>query len=198
MLDPIEVTRDDSVERFFLLSNSHDGRGALSLRFTPVRVVCQNTLNLATKGGENVVNIRHSRNMRDRLTDEQVAVLLKLIAETFSRAADDFRALAVRKVTAEEKTAYLEALIPRTAMQRSANELPLRWKMVDKALEDDTVSPKSTRDTLWTLYNAVTRVEDYRAPPQERDGEARLSRVWFGASADLKIKALQKAVEMCG
>lgn len=40
--DPILITHDDKVDRFILLSNSHDGRGALSLRFTPIRVVCNN------------------------------------------------------------------------------------------------------------------------------------------------------------
>jgi phage/plasmid-like protein (TIGR03299 family) len=48
--EPICVVRDDLVDRYLLLSNSHNGHGAVSIRFTPIRVVCQNTLNLAMRG----------------------------------------------------------------------------------------------------------------------------------------------------
>lgn len=196
MKGAIEVAKDDVVDRFLLLSNSHDGRGAVSMRFTPIRVVCQNTLNLASKGGENSVSVRHSRNMRDRMNDEQVDILLKLISETYQQAQKQFKAMAKKKVTSEMKTAFLSSLFPITANQKKSNDTPLRWQMTERALQDDIVSPQATRDTLWGLYNAVTRVEDYRAAREAGEG-ARLSRVWFGASADLKVKALTEAVALC-
>jgi len=40
----IKVGDDDEIERYLLLSTGHDGRTAVQIRFTPVRVVCQNTL----------------------------------------------------------------------------------------------------------------------------------------------------------
>jgi phage/plasmid-like protein (TIGR03299 family) len=193
----IEVSATDTVGKFFLLSNSHDGRGSVSLRFTPIRVVCQNTLNLAMKGGEDLVKIRHSRNMRDRLSNEQVATLLKVISETFSAAEKQFRKLAATKTTPEIRERLLGDLFPPSEKQKQSGELPLRWSMIDVALSDNRVSPKDTRDSLWGLYNAITRTEDYRQPAQERGPEERLNRVWFGSSADIKVKALQRAVELC-
>ena len=41
----IVIGKDDAIDRYLLLSNKHDGTGAVSIRFTPIRVVCQNTLN---------------------------------------------------------------------------------------------------------------------------------------------------------
>lgn len=195
--DPFEVVPGDEVERFILLSNSHDGKGALSLRFTPVRVVCQNTLNLATKGGEHVVRVQHSRRMRERLADEQVTMLLTVIGETYKRAAEQFRRLAQEWAAKERKDAFLDTLFPRTKLQRESREVPKRWGVVDQVLADETVTPEATAGTMWGLYNAVTRAEDYRATT-ETSPSARLDRVWFGRGADLKIKALKTALELCG
>lgn len=190
---PISVADGDEVDKFLLLSNSHDGSGALSIRFTPVRVVCQNTLNFAAKGGRAVVTLRHSRNVRDRLCNEQVATLMVLVAATFSQMATDFRQLAKTPATADRRKRFMEDLFPTKPDPTGA---PSLWQQrVDKVLGDTAVTPGPTRDTMWGLYNAVTRAEDYRETT-EATAEARLDRVWFGRGADLKIKALNKALEL--
>ena len=194
--DPIVIADDDKVEKFLLLSNSHDGSRALSLRFTPVRVVCQNTLNLATKDGGHVVNIRHSKNIRDRLADEQVHFLLRLVQDTFARAAVQFATLARTKANATLREKYLTALFPPTKSQAEKRETPKWWDGIDQVLANPTVTPPKTRDTMWGLYNAVTRAEDYRETT-EASGEARLDRVWFGRGADMKLRALDQALELC-
>jgi phage/plasmid-like protein (TIGR03299 family) len=194
--DPMFITDDDRVDKFILLSNSHDGQGALSLRFTPTRVVCQNTLNLALEGGERVVNLRHSRHMRDRLADQQVEYLLRVIGDTFNRAAEDFKKLAENKATDDLRTRFLTALFPKTKEQEKKDETPRWWTAINKILDNTIVTPVATRDTMWGLYNAVTRVEDYRETTEALP-EARLERVWFGRGADKKIKALKTAVALC-
>jgi phage/plasmid-like protein (TIGR03299 family) len=194
--DPIEVAPGDVVDKFLLLANSHDGNGAISLRFTPVRVVCQNTLNLATKGRDHVVNIRHSKRVRDRLADQQVAFLLQLVGETFERAADQFSKLAKSQSNPQRREKFLTQLFPPTNDQKKKAEVPKWWKAVDAVLGDEKVTPPKSRDTMWGLYNAVTRAEDYRET-RESLSEARLDRVWFGRGADLKIRALEHALELC-
>jgi phage/plasmid-like protein (TIGR03299 family) len=194
---PIEVAEGDVVDKFLLLANSHNGNGAVSLRFTPVRVVCQNTLNLATKGRDHVVNIRHSKRVRDRLADQQVEFLLRLVGETFEHAAEQFSTLAKAKSNAQRRERFLTRLFPPTSSQKEQGDIPKWWDAVDTILADEKVTPPRSRETMWGLYNAVARAEDYRETT-EASSEARLSRVWFGRGADLKIRALEYALALCG
>jgi hypothetical protein len=71
MSGQIMIGRDDPIDKYLLLSNTHDGTGAVSIRFTPIRVVCQNTLNWAEEGGSSVISVRHSKNIAKRLKDAQ-------------------------------------------------------------------------------------------------------------------------------
>jgi len=58
---------DDVVDQYLLVSNSHDGSSAITVMFTPVRVVCNNTLNFALAGRKNKVSIRHTSGVKDAL-----------------------------------------------------------------------------------------------------------------------------------
>lgn len=193
---PIEVVEGDTVDKFLLLANSHNGRGAVSLRFTPVRVVGQNTLNLAMEGRDHVVNIRHSKNVRDRLADQQVEFLLHLVQRTFDHAKEKFAKLANNDWDEKRRERFLTALFPPTDWQRKKGEVPKWWVTVDKVLADETVTPPKSQKSMWALYNAVTRAEDYRKT-NETSREARLDRIWFGRGADLKISALEYALALC-
>ena len=183
---------DDPIDRFLLLSNSHDGSSAVTVRFTPVRVVCQNTLSLAQADGTGVVSVRHTRNIRDNLKKTQAQALKRLSDAVFARAESLFARMAERSMAPAAVDGYLETLFPRTRRQKTQGLEPTRWGRVKQILDDETVTPSATRETLWALYNAVVRDEDYRRT-REMTRDARLERVWFGRGYDLKRKALETA-----
>jgi phage/plasmid-like protein (TIGR03299 family) len=60
---------DDLTEVYVLLTSSHDGSGSIIAAVTPVRVVCQNTLNMALSNTINRVAIRHTSAVKDRLAE---------------------------------------------------------------------------------------------------------------------------------
>ncbi len=190
--EQIIVGKDDAIDRFILLSNSHDGSGAVTIRFTPIRVVCQNTLNYAKKGGKGIISVRHTRHVLDRLEKAQAKGLRRLVDTVFSEAETLFGQMAAREIRVEDVDRYLELLFPRTARQKAHKEQPERWTRIKDILDDEAVTPRETHGTLWALYNAVIRDEDYRTT-REATADARLERVWFGRGHDLKLTALKVA-----
>ena len=58
---------DDRVEMYIVFTTSHDGSGAVNCLVTPIRVVCNNTLNFAMRNNSGKLSLRHSRNVMDRL-----------------------------------------------------------------------------------------------------------------------------------
>ena len=183
----IRVAGDDCCWKFLLLSNSHDGKGSVIVKFTPIRVVCQNTLLLATASGEKGYRVRHSTNMQDRL--REVQNLLALMWRTFEAAESLFQALARVQVDAARLSTYLEAVYPLTEQQRREHIRPERWDHVTSLFERGNSPALRPSHTLWGAYNAVTRYEDYRIA-NEAGPDRRLNRVWFGHGADLKLHAL--------
>jgi phage/plasmid-like protein (TIGR03299 family) len=187
----IEVIPGDTVDRYLLLSNTHDGKGAVSIRFTPIRVVCQNTLNWAEEGGVSVLRVRHSRRIAEHLKKAQAIELKQIVEKVFSEAETLFGNMAAREIEIKDEDQILEALYPRTERQKRLDEEPERWALVHSVLENERLTPPATRKTLWGFYNAIVRTEDYRDSRQ--DGSGRLERVWFGSGHDLKVKALNLA-----
>ncbi len=58
---------NDRVEMYVVFTTSHDGTGAVNCVVTPIRVVCNNTLNLALRNNSGKLSLRHSRNIMERL-----------------------------------------------------------------------------------------------------------------------------------
>src|SRR4051794_34975099 len=67
--EPLVIADGDEVRKFVLLSNSHDGSSSLRVGFTPIRVVCANTLSLAhaDAAGSRLIRVRHTSRLQDNL-----------------------------------------------------------------------------------------------------------------------------------
>jgi hypothetical protein len=92
---------------------------------------------------------------------------------------------------------YLQAVFPLSAEQKKNGKKPARWDFLHEifATRADLQMP-GVRGTLWGAYNAITMFEDYKLPQSEEQPEQRLDRAWFGGGADIKLKALEKAIQL--
>ncbi len=106
---PSEIAPGDDVEKFILLSNSHDGTLAVRVGFTPIRVVCHNTLSLA-HGSEasKLVRIRHTASAKDALA--AVRETMNAADQTFEATADVYRQLARKPISAADLRRYVKTV----------------------------------------------------------------------------------------
>lgn len=187
----MEIVRGDECFKYLLLSNTHTGEGAVVVKFTSVRVVCQNTLMLAMDDGQKAYRVRHSKMMRFRL--DELSKFLAITQHVFQRAEEEFKRLAKVQMTKDRLQHYIEAVFPRTEKQEKDRVIPKRWKDVQEMVESPPDRIAGVQGTLWGAYNAITRFEDYKRPTQEETPDQRLERTWFGTGADIKLRALDKA-----
>jgi phage/plasmid-like protein (TIGR03299 family) len=87
----IHVAGDDIANKFLLLSNTHDGNNSVQIKFTPVRVVCQNTLTIALSHGPNL-RVLHTQNVPERL--KQAERLLGIVKKHFDDLGDAFKRMS--------------------------------------------------------------------------------------------------------
>lgn len=190
MPDVMEIVRGDECQKYLLLSNTHTGQGSVVVKFTAIRVVCQNTLMLAMEDGMPAFRVRHSKVMSDRLVE--VASLIAAATEVYEQAHELFVQMAKKRLSEDLLKRYLEVVFPNPKKGNPPPKQAHVRKLLDEA---DDLQMNGVRGTLWAAFNAVTRFEDYREVHGEVS-ESRLNRVWFGSGADLKLKAFQAARDL--
>jgi hypothetical protein len=145
--------------------------------------------------GQSAFRVRHSAKMGDRL--DEVGELIHTANKIYKQTAEDFKKLAATQVNGRQMLQeYLASLFPRSKAQEKNESNPPKWDYVTNLFETapDLQLP-GVKGTLWAAYNAVTSFEDYRVVKAENEAN-RLNRVWFGAGADLKTRALTEAKRM--
>lgn len=192
---------NDVVEKYIFLTTSHDGSGSITAAFTPIRIVCQNTLNASLRNMSNVVRIRHTSGAKQRLDDAHKVMGLanKLSAEM----EGVFNQWAKVKVNDHEVKKLIQlALCPnKETLQHlqkgNEDEISTVFKNTVEdafsyAMMSDTQQIDTTKGTLFGAYNAVTGY--YQNVRTYKDDEAKLQSIVMGGTAQLKA---QKAFELC-
>lgn len=192
---------DDITEKYIFLTTSHDGSGSITAAFTPVRIVCQNTLNASLKNMSNMVRIRHTAGAKQRLEDAHK--VMGLANKLSNELESTFNHWANIKVGDDEMKKLIQlALCPNKEtlnhlQKGNFDDLSTVFKnTVDDAFAYAMISEsqqmETTKGTLFGAYNAVTgyfqNVRNYK------DNEAKLQSIVLGGTAQLKS---QKAFELC-
>lgn len=193
--DDFEVASGDAVQRFLLLSNSHNGTSSVQVKLTPVRVVCNNTLTLALSRGL-VIRIRHDEDMPERL--EHAKRVLGFVQREYDELATLFRRLAAVELTRQRALEYFQGVFPKgTTEDTTQRALRHRaWALHFYEHGRGNEAPR-VRETLWAAYNGVTELVDHRRARAAADFTTkRLGSVWFGLGAAIKARALEVAEQM--
>ena len=194
--DDIRVLGDDITEKYLLLTTSHDGESAIQIKFTPVRVVCQNTLCMALASGK-TFRVRHTRDIHERL--KQAHELLGIIHNQYSYIEDVCVAMSGVKLDRGSFVAYVKQVFPDPADPESEEELAHTTRDRSRAeyfFEYGRGNQaRGVAGTLWAAYNGVVEYMDYERV--SRVPEARLNSIWHGRGARVKIRAFEIAKTFC-
>jgi phage/plasmid-like protein (TIGR03299 family) len=190
---------DDVVDKYLLLSNTHDGSTALRVYFTPIRVVCQNTLNVAERQavGQGIA-IMHKGDLHSKIqTAQQV---LGLAERFYDDAETKIEILAGHSPTPVQLLEYFETLYPDPVDAVNSRAKNVRENLIRIFECGIGLDMPGIRDTTWAAYNAVTEWVDHHRPtrstnPTER-ASRRLESSWFGSGAKLKARAWNLALNM--
>jgi len=196
---------DDVIEKYLVAMTSHDGSTAFHIKWTPIRVVCNNTLSMAfdinsrgkVQTNQDVVSIRHTKNFKDGL--EQARGILKLSEGYYDRVEAVFNQLLATPMSEAEYQSFSEQVIPKTFIDEDGKVSKVGetlWQKKQDELLDcwhNGIGLDGLEDTKWKAYNAVTEYADHRkkfAPKKNPVADARMNSVIWGHSAELKKKAV--------
>lgn len=179
---------DDRIREFLLVVLSHDGSTPLVLKPTPVRVVCNNTLNLALGGREAQFSIRHTLSIRSRLIEAARAV--SGADMDFQKAKESMECMAERRLP--DPTRYFFTVLPEL---RNWNNSALKrnvWRDRFDALQTLFVAGRGNHGrSVWDAYNAVVEWVDHGRNPKDW-----VEWTQFGSGALLKRRAFEQGVEL--
>ena len=190
-----EIEIPDQVKGYLLLTTSCDGTLATTAQFTSVRVVCNNTLAVATRGNETKIRVPHNRIWNPAEVREQ----LGFVDAGWQNFRTEIEALSNRHVGPVEAAEFLVKVFgdEEITIDQQSPAVAQKCANVWDLFTGNGMGSKmkSAEDTVWGLLNAVTETVDYHT--SHRTTDARLNNSWYGSGNALKTKAFELALDYC-
>ena len=155
----------DAVEPYLCFTNTHDGSGAIRVCMTPIRVVCNNTLNLALSQAKRAWSVRHTGDIQTKLHEARMC--LDLADQYMGALAIQADQLANTTVTDEKIREILNEMFPIT------EEMSDREKRNAQKVKDEFMvcyfAPNilKFKGTAWGALNAMSDMVSHNAPRRQ-------------------------------
>ena len=185
--ESFELFSGDQVDSYLLFTNPHQYGQSIDVRFTPIRVVCNNTLTLSLNQKANqMVKVSH----RNEFNGDQVKEMLGVAKEKLATYKEMAAYLGSKRYTDESLTDYFKRVFPLTTDNKD-KELSRNAKIALDVMEQQP-GARFAEGSWWQAFNAVTFMTDHLVG---RSADTRLQSAWFGYNKTLKTKAQESAVE---
>ena len=188
--ETFEVLKNDIVESYMLFTNPHSFGTSVNVRFTPIRVVCNNTLQLALGDNNNGIRLDHTKKFDPHL-----------VRDTLGLATDSMRVyqhqatyLASKHATGEQRDNYFKEMFPMTDYEKDVKGYVRSKKAADANRLHNNGTPGSefSKDSWWDTFNTLTFMYDHKLG---RSNASRIRSSWYGEASKTKQVALAKALE---
>ena len=185
--ESFELFKGDVVDSFLLFSNPHKYGKAIDVAFTPIRVVCNNTLRLSlSMGSKNAVKLSH----RKAFDAESVKETLNIASMKLDTYRDFAAFLGSKQYTRDTLIDFFNQTFPVAGSDPKKESS----KNAVRALEvvEEQPGTEFAPGSWWQAFNAVTFMADHELG---RNVDNRLQSAWFGTGVDMKTNTLKRAVE---
>lgn len=158
---------DDVVEPYMCLTNSHDGFGSMKVCMTPVRVVCQNTLNMALNSAKRTWNLRHTGNIHNKLAEAQHTLgLAQEYMKGLNAEAEELYKIKLAPKDFEMLTRTLFPITEDMGKRKEESQYLLQCQLKDAWEMDDL---GNIRGTGWGFMNAISDMTTHRPPARKTE-----------------------------
>jgi len=191
-----EVVAGDRIDGYFLVRTGHNGKSSFTARPTPVRVVCANTLSVATSGKQKtVIRLSHVRSATQQL--DMVADLVTNLVASLKETNATFKQLADRQMTVDELEDYILDVLKMT--EKATPKQVRQFETVVDLAVNGKGQKEFAPGSAWAAYNAITEYCDHVAPAEANTQKALVSAnksAVFGTNSKLKARALMVARQL--
>jgi phage/plasmid-like protein (TIGR03299 family) len=191
--ESFDIFGGDQVDSYLLFSNPHQYGKSIDIRFTPIRVVCNNTLTMSlNEQAQRAVKVGH----RTEFNADSVKETLGIAHEKFAKYKEMAEFLGKKRFDMDALIQYYNQVFPSTSR---------KGEKVVKTYDDLSRSAQQAFDVLetqpganfaegswWQALNSVTYITDH---VQGRNAENRLHSQWFGNNQRRKVQAAEEAVK---
>jgi len=190
-IDDLEVSTGDSIRPYILLTSSHDGKFATRAGFTPIRVVCWNTLSASVQDSRSqLLRVRHTSSQAQSLNAIRQA--MDLLAGEFRATVDQYRKLQSMPISRSDLRKYVKLVFD---MPEDDADLSGRSRnMLDRIVTLATHGTGQQGDlNAWSAYQGVTH---YLSHERNKDASKRVQSLWLGDSAQVNARAFELALTL--
>lgn len=181
---------DDDIDLYLLISNGHTGADSLKVAVTPVRVVCNNTLQAGLGRAKSLWSMVHSDNLSENLEEarrtlELTEVYMQNFVELGNRAAETM-------VSSDRFEKLLKVIFPTPSKECKTKR---GWTMRENRMDLfwDCYKSEDIRPYTGTAWGIMNAVADYESHLRSKTPDVVMGRV-----LDSNMKMLQQTVQFLG
>lgn len=188
----------DSIERYLILSNGHDGMTSLQIYWSPIRVVCNNTLMASLRGITTKVSIKHTQNVSSRI--EEARAVLGLAQVYYSKLGESFNVMKSKPMDVDQ---FINSLLYPVFEVKEEEKKEIGKRKMEKfeKVIDNFESAAGHEGTVFGGYNAITYFTSHQQVTDDLRGkdanERRFESVTKGVGKEINDRAYTRAMELC-
>lgn len=174
------IMAGERISPYLVFSNTHDGSGSVKVAVTPVRVVCNNTLNLALDTAQRSFCMMHTGNIADKIREARETLFM---AESYmEQLGAEFEQLRKQKVTDAQVEEYIRLLLPMEKNPTKIQEKNIR--RLREGMKERYYGAPDLKKVGNNAYRFVNAVSDFATHADPLRKTANYKENLFGRTID--------------